>query len=68
MADKYEVTRKRITRSRTQRPGYRDEHDPDDVDPEVFEEGDIIEPTEDELEAFGDRLRPLRDEEVEEGN
>jgi hypothetical protein len=68
----YEVIRKRITRSRTNDPGYRSGADSED---EVFEVGDVFEPTEAELRAFSDRLREVRhrepvedEEESDEGN
>lgn len=59
----YRVTRKRITRSRTNHPDYRNDTPPADLDDEVFEVGDVFEPTEGELQAFGDRIEEVYTEE-----
>lgn len=48
----YRVTHDRIVRSSSRDGGN---------EPEVFESGDTIEPTEDELRAFGDRLEEIDD-------
>lgn len=57
----HEVTHKRIVRT----PNHPDNDLPDN-EAQVFEEGDVFEPTDDELQAFGDRLRELHDSEVDE--
>lgn len=72
----YRVTRKRVVRSKTQDPSYRDGSNPNDLEATVFEPGDVFEPTDEELEAFGDRLEEVHypsddtedESEDEEGN
>lgn len=65
----YRVTRKRVVRSASTRP------DDEPNERVTFEEDDVFEPTDAELEAFGDRLEKVHypsdgdsEEEDEEGN
>lgn len=52
----HEVIRKRHVRGYSH---YEREDDGDQPEWEVYEVGDLIEPTEEELESFGDRFREL---------